>query len=114
MTTLGVTIRLTDLSRFAYHVFMRGVGSQGFENAGEARPAAFLVRQAITLGLIALIVLVYRFSGVAGSTLAGQSAFALATLIPLATVHRPGILKLRLAPTTESQGSGLAREMSAS
>jgi hypothetical protein len=110
----NVTIRLTELSRFAYHVFMTGGLSQGFEDAGAARRSAFLVRQVITLGWIALIVLVYRFAGVTGSTLAGQSAFALAAVIPLATAHRPGILRLGLTPSQESHAPVMATEMSAS
>jgi hypothetical protein len=107
-------MRLTDLSRFAYHVFMKGGVSQGFDDASAGPRAGSPVRRAITLGVIAVIVLVYRLVGVSGSALAGESAFALAALIPLVTMHRPDALKLRPAPSPEPPASGMATEMSAS
>lgn len=54
-----------------------------------------LLRLTTTLAFSALIVLVYRFSGVDRSALAGQSAVALAALIPLATMYRRGLLTLK-------------------
>jgi hypothetical protein len=97
----GVTIRLTDLSRFAYHVFMTGGQTQGFDDAGAVRRSVPLIKLAITLGFIAVVVLLYRFSGVDRSVLAGESAFALAALIPLATMYRPGLLALGPASAQE-------------
>ena len=110
----GVTIRLTDLSRFAYHVFMTGGHTQGFQEAGAARRSAPLMKLVLTLSFIAMVVLLYRFSGVDRSALAGQSAFALAALIPLATMHRLRLLALRPAPSPESLASGMATQRSAS
>src|ERR1700693_502701 len=106
----GVTIRLTTLSRFAYHVFMTGGPTQGFKEAGAARRTAFLVRLAITLGFIAVVVVVYRFSGVDRSALAGQSAVALAALIPLATMYRSALRTLRAAPAVDTHASGVAAQ----
>jgi hypothetical protein len=91
---------------------MAGGLSQGFRSEGAVRPAAFLVRHVITLGLVLAIVLAYRVAGAAGSALAGQSAFALAALIPMATMHRLGVLTP--APAPESYPSVMATEMSAS
>jgi hypothetical protein len=110
----GVTIRLTDLSRFAYHVFMTGGQTQGFDEAGAARRSGSLMRLAIMLGFIAVVVLLYRFSGVDRSVLAGESAFALAALIPLATIYRPGLLALRPAPAQEPHATVMATQRSAS
>ena len=107
-----MTKRLTDLSRFAYHVYMAGGLSQGFE--GAARPAAFLVRQAMMLGVVVAIALAYKVAGVAGSALAGQSAFALAALIPVATRHRSGVLMLNPSPAPEPHPAVMATELSAS
>jgi predicted acyltransferase len=109
-----MTKRLTDLSRFAYHVYMAGGLSQGFESEGAARTAAFLVRQAIMLGVVVAIALAYKVAGVAGSALAGQSAFALAALIPVATMHRSGVLTLNPAPAPEPHPAVMATELSAS
>jgi hypothetical protein len=109
-----VTIRLTDLSRFAYHAFMSGGTPQRVGGTVFGRPAAFLARQALTLSLIALIVLVYRSSGVAGSTLAGQSAFALAILVPMTTMNRAALRRLRPAPSLEAHAPVLSTEMSIS
>lgn len=74
---------------------MTGGRSQGFEDASAATRSAALVRLTMTLGFIAVIVLLYRFSGVDRSALAGQSAVALAALIPLATMYRRALLTLR-------------------
>jgi hypothetical protein len=102
------------LSRFAYHVFMTGGQAQGCEEAGVARRSASLVRLAITLGFIAVVVVVYRLSGADRSALAGESAFAMAALIPLATMYRPGLLALAPAPAQESLAPGLAAQPSSS
>jgi hypothetical protein len=91
---------------------MTGGLSQGFEGEGVVRPCGFVVRHAILLGLVVALAVVYKFAGVAGSALAGQSAFALAALIPVATMHRPGVLKP--APAQESHTAMMATEMSAS
>lgn len=88
---------------------MAGGLSQGFVGEGAARPAAFLVRQAIMFGVVVAIALAYKVAGVAGSALAGQSAFALAALIPMATMYRPGIPK----PAPEPHPSVMATELSA-
>jgi hypothetical protein len=102
------------LSRFAYHyVVTRGL-SHGFEDASAARRSAALVRLTTTLGFIAVIVLLYRFSGVDRSALAGQSAVALAALIPLATMYRRALLTLRTGPSLESHAAGIATQRSAS
>jgi hypothetical protein len=93
---------------------MTGGLSQGFEDAGAARRTAVLVRLTMTLGFIAVIVLLYRFSGVDRSALAGQSAVALAALIPLATTYRRALLLLRGAPSPDSHASGMATHPSAS
>jgi hypothetical protein len=93
---------------------MTGGQTQGYEGAGAARRSASLVKLAITLGFIAVVVLLYRFSGVDRSALAGQSAFAMAALIPLATMYRPGLLALRAAPAHESLAPGLATQRSSS
>lgn len=91
---------------------MAGGLSQGFESEGAMRPSAFLVRHVITLGLVLAIVLAYRVAGVAGSALAGESAFALAALIPVVTMHRLSVLAP--APAPESYSSVMAPELSAS
>ena len=91
----------------------RGV-SQGFENADAARRSAVFVRLTMTLGFIAVIVLLYRFSGVDRSALAGQSAVALAALIPLATMYRRALRTLRAAPAVDTHASGVAAQRSAS
>lgn len=75
---------------------------------------AFLVREALALGVIAVIVLVYRFAGVAGSTLAGESAFALAIIVPMATMNRTGLFRLAPAPSTEAIAPAMVTEISAS
>jgi hypothetical protein len=93
---------------------MTGGLSQGYQGEGVARPSAFVLRQAIILGLVVAIALVYKVAGVAGSALAGQSAFALAALIPVATMHRPGVLKPAPVPVQESHAAVMATEMSAS
>jgi hypothetical protein len=67
----------------------------------------------MTLGFIAVIVLLYRFSGVDRSALAGQSAVALAALIPLATMYRRALLTLR-APSLDSHASGMTTQRSVS
>jgi hypothetical protein len=106
-------MRLTDLSRFAYHIVMTGGQTQGCEHAG-ARRSASLVKLAITLGFIAVIVVLYRISGADRSALAGQSAFAMAALIPLATRSRHGLLAVRPTPAQETHASGMATQGSAS
>jgi hypothetical protein len=93
---------------------MRGGLSQGFEDAGAARRTAVLVRLTMTLGFIAVIVFLYRFSGVDRSALAGESAVALAALIPLATTYRRALLMLRGGPSPDSLASGMATHPSAS
>jgi hypothetical protein len=72
------------------------------------------VRLTITLLFIAVIVLLYRFWGVDRSALAGQSAVALAALIPLATMYRRALLTLQAAPSVDSHASGMATQRSAS
>jgi hypothetical protein len=93
---------------------MTGGLSQGFEGEGVARASGFVVRHAVMLGVVVAIALAYKVAGVAGSALAGESAFALAALIPVATMHRPGVLKPAPAPAQESHAAVMAAEMSAS
>jgi hypothetical protein len=68
----------------------------------------------MTLGFMAVIVLLYRYSGVDRSALAGQSAVALAALIPLATMYRRALLTLRAAPSLDSHASAMATHPSVS
>jgi hypothetical protein len=93
---------------------MTGGHIQGFEAAGAARRSASLIRLVITVGFIALVVLLYRYSGVDRSALAGQSAFALAALIPMATMYRRSLLALGPVAAQETQASGMATQRSAS
>lgn len=88
--------------------------SQGYEDAGAPRRSSLLARLTLTLGFITVIVLLYRFSGVDRSALAGQSSVALAALIPLATMYRRALRTLRAAPALDPQASAMATQRSAS
>jgi hypothetical protein len=92
---------------------MTGGLSQGFEDAGATRHSAVLVRLTMTLAFSAVIVVLYRFSGVGRSALAGQSAVALAALIPLATMYRRALLTLR-GSISEPHASGMTTQRSVS
>jgi hypothetical protein len=92
---------------------MTGGLSQGFEDAGATRRSAVLVRLTMTFAFSAVIVVLYRFSGVDRSALAGQSAVALAALIPLATMYRRALITLR-GSIGESHPSGMTTQRSVS
>jgi hypothetical protein len=93
---------------------MTGGLSQGVGAACAPRRTAVLVRLTMTLAFMAVIVLVYRFSGLDSSARAGESAVALAALIPLATMHGRTLLTLRAAPSLDSHASGMATQRSTS
>jgi hypothetical protein len=93
---------------------MTGGHTQGFEAARVARRSASLMKLVLALGFIAVVVLLYRYSGVDRSALAGQSGFALAALIPMATMHRPSLLAVEPVAAQETHASGMATQRSAS
>ncbi len=70
------------------------------------------------IALVLAITILYRVADVVGSPLAGESGYAFAALLPAVTMHRAGILRLKVVASQpapqEFQTSGLTPELSLS
>ena len=62
-----------------------------------ARTSRFLAKHVLVIALVLAITILYRVSDVVGSPLAGESGYAFAALLPAVTMHRAGILRLKVA-----------------
>ena len=83
-----------------------------------ARASRFFATHTLMIALVLAITILYRVSDVVGSPLAGESGFAFAALLPAVTMHRAGILRLKVAapvaPPQEFQTSTMTPELSLS
>ena len=97
----------------------------GIEDASAVRQSPFFARASrffaehwLMIALVLAITILYRVADVVGSPLAGESGYAFAALLPAVTMHRAGILRLKVvAPQPalqEFQTSGLTPELSPS
>ncbi len=76
---------------------------EGFADAADGGRRAFVIRQAITLGIVAVVVLLYRLTGSDGSHDAALSSFLLPVLIPLVPLHRHGVARLSASRPRDAQ-----------
>jgi hypothetical protein len=61
-----------------------------------ASASRFFAKHALMIALVLAITILYRVSDVVGSPLAGESGYAFAALLPAVTMHRAGILRLKV------------------
>jgi hypothetical protein len=83
-----------------------------------ARASRFFADHTLMIALVLAITILYRVADVVGSPLAGESGYAFAALLPAVTMHRAGILRLKVvapqAAPPEFQASTMTPEMSLS
>lgn len=83
-----------------------------------ARASRFLAKHMLMIALVLSITVLYRVSDVVGSPLAGESGYAFAALLPAVTMHRAGILRLKVVAAqpapAQLQASTMTPELSLS
>jgi hypothetical protein len=85
------------------------VHSQVFASASR-----FFAKHTLMIALVLAIAILYRVSGVTGSPLAGESGFAFAALLPAVTLHRAGIVRLKVTAPQEFPAPSMTPELSLS